>query len=471
MIDRPFDPHWIAVLPSLEAYLDDLCLTLTIAEKRKKKRSVSVQFKFEAAIRAIVLDLYRAHESNPMLEVGIGKGRGRLQRLSDSQYGSSIFTARPFEGAMEGLVAGGFIKKTTSFWHDPSGKNSRTARYQADCSLLRALRCAGASCTALRRHRGAEGIRLKDKDKHLVEYGDIPFANEARDKLRTINDMLEAHWADITLTDDELANELSHVQDKQSDEASQPFDFASRTVYRVFNNDCWKQGGRFYGAWWISVPSKLRRHILIDGKRTVEVDYSGLHAAMLFAQQDLPIPDDPYERCLTNAGNKAERKLVKRTFNALLNADGVNKLSEIDGYSTELTGKDWHDFKKFIVNCYPEFKGYFGSGVGLRLQRKDSDLAEAVMLKFAAMGYACLPIHDSFIVHHALQEDLTNAMQAAFEIKFGAVGKVEYALGIDEQVSPTGVPIEMDINPLLHLSNYEARLQEFRDNKAVLSDL
>ena len=36
--------------------------------------------------------------------------------------------------------------------------------------------------------KGAEGIRLKDADKRLVEYGDIRFANEARDRLSVIND-------------------------------------------------------------------------------------------------------------------------------------------------------------------------------------------------------------------------------------------------------------------------------------------
>lgn len=469
MPDRPFDPHWITELPTLMAYLDDLCRTQTDAEKRKRRRSVEKPSNFEAAIKAIVLDLYCAHKSNPMLEVGIGMRQETLQERSASQYGSPIFTPRSFKDAMKGLLAGGYIKKSTSAWHDRSGKNSRTARYQASCSLLSALHSAGASCTALSRHSGAEGIRLKDEDKRLAPYGDIRFANEARDRLRTINDMLEGHWADLALTDDEVAKELSHGQDKQGNKSARPFNLAARTLYRVFNNSDWKQGGRFYGAWWVSVPSKLRRHILIDGKQTVEVDYSGLHAAMLFALQDLPIPDDPYERCLTKAGNENERKLVKQTFSALLNANSVSGLSEIEGYSPELTGRDWYDFKKFMVNCYPEFESRFGSGDGLRLQRKDSDLAEAVMLKFAASGYACLPIHDSFIVHHALQEDLTKAMQSAFEDEFGAAGKVKYKLGLGEKVLPIGVPIEMDINTQLHPSGFQARLQEFWDSKAALS--
>ncbi|NDW60120.1 hypothetical protein G0P98_27020, partial [Yangia sp. PrR004] len=138
------------------------------------------------------------------------------------------------------------------------------------------------------------------------------YPKEAGDRLRIINEMLQSHWADLALSDEQLAAELRNIGDTRGDEAAQSFDFAARTVHRVFNNNDWEQGGRFYGAWWISCPSRLRSHILIDGKRTVEVDYSGLHAAMLYAQYGQPIPDDPYERCLTKTGNTAERKVSAR---------------------------------------------------------------------------------------------------------------------------------------------------------------
>ena len=144
----------------------------------------------------------------------------------------------------------------------------------------------------------------------------------------------------------------------------------------------------------------------------------------------MDIPADPYRRCLTQTGKPKERKLVKLTFNALLNAGSVAGLSEIENYDPGLTGRSWGDFKQHIVSCYPEFKEHFGSGVGLRLQRKDSDLAEAVMLEFAAMGYACLPVHDSFIVHHAMQDVLTAIMKAKFEKMYGKAGEVDFDVGI-----------------------------------------
>ncbi|MCP9481153.1 hypothetical protein NNA36_04180 [Shimia sp. CNT1-13L.2] len=418
-------------------------------------------------MKAIALDLFRAHQSDPALEVGIATGWTALQRKSKSRYGASFISARTFTDAMEVLETSGLIALSTPHWDDPANRHSRVARYMASPALLGRFQNVGASVVDLRRNETAEGIRLKDSKKRLVEYGDNGFANNARGKLRIINDMLESHWADIALTNEQLAAELKRISRNREDEAAQSFDFAARTVHRVFNNDDWEQGGRFYGAWWMSCPSRLRPYILIDGKRTVEVDYAGLHAAMLYALEGLPIPDDPYQRCLAHAGNKAERRLVKRTFNALLNADGVQGINEIEGYTADLTGRQWNEFKQFVVSSYPEFERHFGSGVGLKLQRKDSDLAEAVMLKFAAMGYSCLPVHDSFIVHHGLEQDLANAMNSAFHAEFGIDSKVGVDVGLGETVEGGGSHIEADIGELLNPTGYEARLTAYRLNHGV----
>lgn len=444
------------------AYLEGLCTDLSVKGEGQRRRRKESQARYEASIRAIVLDLYRAHLSDPTLEVGIGTGMSHLQKLSTSRYGASFISARTFIDAMTALQKAGYVAQSTSHWHDPAGKNSRTARYIPTPKLMSDIRQTGASIVDLHRHRNAEGIRLKDNKKNFVEYGDNAFAAAARDRLRIVNDMLTSHWADLALCDAQLAKEVERIRGTRDDEASQSFDFAARTVYRVFNNSDWQQGGRFYGAWWISCPSKLRPYILLDGKRTVEVDYSGLHAAMLYAEAGLVVPEDPYERCLTRAGENTERKLVKRTFNALLNADKVGRVREIEGYSADLTGRGWQEFKQFIVAQYPEFQHHFGSGVGLRLQRQDSDLAETVMLQFAEMGYACLPVHDSFIVHHGLEHDLANAMSRAFQAEFGIDGKVGVDVGLGETVEVGGSPIEANIGELLNPTGYEARLTAYR---------
>ncbi|MEL6884275.1 MAG: hypothetical protein AAFP87_07180 [Pseudomonadota bacterium] len=471
---RPFDPQWDTVLPSLRDYLTGLAESLQEAEiaspdvKRERRRKGPTLQKYRDAVQAVALDLFRAHLSDPRLEVGIGTGTPALQKMCSGRYGAGFLSKRTFFDAMQALKAAGMIEETTSYWHDPTGQEGHVRRYQATSALLEALRNAGASHAKLRRREGAECIILKGKKnkrtgkKPLVAYGDVAFANEARDNLRVINRMLLDHWADLALSDREVRRKLHEVAFVRGRTPAHPPDLTARTVYRVFNNSDWEQGGRFNGAWWIGCPSPLRPYILIDGKRTVEVDYSGLHAAMLFAQAGESIPADPYEKCVVHTGGPDERKLVKLTFNALLNAESVQQLGEVKGYSNDLTGRNWDDFKRFIVSSFPGFTEHFGSGVGLKLQRKDSDLAEAVMLKFAAMGYACLPVHDSFIVHHEMQDVLTNAMKAVFEDMFGVVGVTDFDIGIGEVVEGTGEPIDANVEDLLNPTGYQGRLQAFR---------
>lgn len=463
--DRPFDPQWTTDSLRLKECLASIYVELSVRGEGQRRRKRAAQARFEASVKSIVLDLFRAHLCDPALEVGIGRGTTHLQEFGKSRYGASFVSARTFRDAIDALQHAGLVAESSPFWHDPAGKSSRVARYMATPELLNRLKRAGAKVTDLLRHPNSEGIRLKDSNKALVEYGQDAFAEAARDRLRTINEMLSAHWTDLALSDEQIAIEVERLRGTRVDDAAQTFDFSARTVYRVFNNNDWQQGGRFYGAWWISCPSRLRPYILIDGKRTVEVDYSGLHAAMLFAQEGLNIPADPYRRCVTEVGNEVERKLVKRTFNALLNADGVDRLSEIEGYSASYTGRDWDAFKQYVVASFPEFEQYFGTGVGLRLQRKDSDLAQEVMLRFAAMGYACLPVHDSFIVHHGLQDDLDMVMREAFEAKFGTVGAVGVDIGLGEAVDASSQPIDLDIDEILSPVGYETRLQAFRNRQ------
>ena len=57
----------------------------------------------------------------------------------------------------------------------------------------------------------------------------------------------------------------------------------------------------------------------------------------------------------------------------------------------------------------------FASGAGLALMRRDSDMAEAVLLRLGARGIVALPVHDSFLVAEkhksALQEVMDDELR------------------------------------------------------------
>jgi hypothetical protein len=129
----------------------------------------------------------------------------------------------------------------------------------------------------------------------------------------------------------------------------------------------------------------------------------------------------------------------------------------------------WKEFLQLIRDKHAAIEQHFQSGIGLRLQCLDSRIAEGVMLRFAEMGAACLPVHDSFIVHHGYEQDLKRIMREEYIRVMGQESKVpdepeEQDFEIEEAPS--------DLDDLLQLldqaSWYEDRREAwFRERSSV----
>jgi hypothetical protein len=115
-------------------------------------------------------------------------------------------------------------------------------------------------------------------------------------------------------------------------ELTTPLIFSHVALRRIFSRGSLSLGGRFYGGWWESIPSKARQFITINGFATGEVDFSELHPRMLYLIRGIPLPAntgdlyddgwrDPENPSYDNKAEpyKSRRKLLKKVFNALLN--------------------------------------------------------------------------------------------------------------------------------------------------------
>lgn len=437
-LSRWFNPHYMTDNPAVQAFLDALSDELTMSEQRKKKRKASADLNFRRCVAAIVLDLFRARLARPEYLVGIGKGRTQISDDRKVGYEPAFKTPDAFLDAMNDLEVVGYIETDKRFTSPIYGGKGETRRYRLSDSCLARLQAVGATVLDLIKSQSAPGLILKGRkdpktgSAKRIKFSSVPFTDEAARRLSIINECLSAHWYDLELSDTELADYGRRIvrggleAREGDDEDYRAIDLSARTLHRVFNNESWDEGGRFYGGWWQNLPKELRPYITIDFKRTIEIDYSGIHPAILLARAGYAVPDDPYGRCLEGSTDPALRECVKRTFNALLNAPSVIGLKPIEEFSEELTGKSWNDFKGFIVNKYPEFKGEFGTGEGLRLQRVDSDLAEEIMLACVSRGYACLPVHDSFIVHRGYEPEVKDLMKTVFERRFGVGANLKF---------------------------------------------
>ncbi|MBS1302153.1 hypothetical protein GZH79_07340 [Loktanella sp. SALINAS62] len=294
------------------------------------------------------------------------------------------------------------------------------------------------------------------------------------ENLQIINTVLNYFWIDISLPDEEISKITSKKEAETGNEY--PIDFRRRSLYRVSNSHDLTTGGRFYGPFWQNMPSELRRHLVIDGKDTVEIDFSRMHPTMLYAREGLDPPGNAYSGVVDlleiapGTDRAAVRSMVKQAFNAMLNAEKPLRNAP-KGVEPGNFGLKWRQVSDAILKLHHPIAHLFYSGMGLRLQRMDSDIAEAVMLNFAQSNIPVLPVHDSFIVHHGLENSLEVAMKQAFldvikrnpDLKVTPAAEHFQTAASERLIGPDGI-VNMDLDLLIEANDvgYQHRLAAHR---------
>jgi hypothetical protein len=194
---------------------------------------------------------------------------------------------------------------------------------------------------------------------------------------------------------------------------------------RIFNNASFVQGGRFYRASYQALSSKERPHIRIDGGRVVELDFSSIHPTMLFLRRGSVPEGDPY------AVNGFDRRILKLAFNMGLNAESKSSaegalrrtLREMGAEEPDATATRYIDGLRPAI---PSLADDLYTGVGLKLQRQDSEIAARIMARFVNAEKPILVMHDSFLVTEKDEVELRVAMIEEFK----AVLATDYEPGI-----------------------------------------
>lgn len=211
-------------------------------------------------------------------------------------------------------------------------------------------------------------------------------------------------------------------------------------LYRVFNNSRFNEGGRFYGADYQGESEIERSKILINRSAIIEVDYSGLHGRMIYQYYEkTDYKDDPY--LIKNYDEL--RPAFKKMFQMCINATG--RKSSLGAFKEGLR-EDKHGWeiaklmKRFNASAewlydmlfkkHERISKYFSTGVGIKLQYVDSQIAESVLKHFTHREIACLCIHDSFIVPEKYKDELIEVMKreykriVGFECELKVDGKI-----------------------------------------------
>ena len=410
----------------LEELITETVKRIEAKEGRSRSRTADEQLRLEHATRVLIVDLWKAVKSTPIRESSINKRSGWYSE--NPRYRDPLLTYKQMIAVFDGLINIGFIEVTREGYFDRTIYQGKTTRFVARDELLERLQeLDGHPAISIKPDFNAETIILRDKvdgRKVLQEYEDTPATERHRANLKKINSCFLKHWCDLEVQGTELAKLEARIANHATKE---PIDFSQRTLVRIFSNGSFKQGGRFYRGWWQNVPSEYRKYITIDEKRTAEFDFSQLNPHLLYHSNYKVLgSDDAYDRVLEGE----HRKIVKQAFNAMVQASTPLKScpEEIDMSGLEMS---WAELRDRIIKAHKPIADHFFKGVGNHLQFMDSNIAERIMLHFAGMDAPALPIHDSFILHHAYGEsgEVEEAMRRAFYEEVG-----NHISKIDEEI-------------------------------------
>jgi hypothetical protein len=352
--------------------------------------------KMERVMASIVVDVIKA---GPFERTSYSRSRGFYD--VPARYRATDYGYETVVGAVDRLVAAGVLVE-----HRKQPQATYATGWQSSFIGSPELYWV-ADLPAFERGK-TDAIKLKDKTGKLIDYPETRRTSADRKITAAINARIRN--AAIALTAPTIADQNANAIRFLTDDDHGPHTvYTDKTeLYRVYNG-AWTLGGRYYGGWWQNVRSDDRKHFTIDGEATVEEDYPQLHPRLLYAHAGQQLDGDAYEI----AG--WDRKLCKRAFNVLVNA---GNFFEAKAAVAAYAGDDRSALAliEAIKIRHFRIRKLFHSGMGLRLQNLDSEMAKTVLTEMTlGNGIVVLPIHDSFIVpvtHHDL---LKSVMHDAFE--------------------------------------------------------
>ena len=409
---RPLDVHTWSDYPEVNSFVNQIYsehFADPLSEIRKKH------------LKVILLDLYVAWSDDPKLCTAVHMNDRKYK--AKTRY-NSIHISKTIINVVKILTNLGLVYFHPGFNDRRKGGASRVSRIWPSETLTLHFRKARFSILEIDYHEERECIVLRDEAKKDIEYEDTPETVRMRNILSAYNRLLRRTHIDCSHLDKAyiLKKNGSRVHISQS----------RNFIRRIFNNSSWTQGGRFYGGWWQQISGDNRSGIRINGKRTIEIDYSGIHIVLLYARLGINYfdehgyNDDPYEIRLPAINDpELTRWLAKNTFLMALNAinedaafGAVQKVARESG-SIPNGGSLTTSFLKEILDQlkdkHPKISTWLCSGAGIALQYTDSQITEKIIEYFTSIDVPVLCVHDSYVIDEDYADALHEQMLLAWD--------------------------------------------------------
>jgi hypothetical protein len=428
---KPLDVHRWSEHPEINKLVDDLWITVVEPALGGRSNNTGLSGP-KKQLKVLLLDLYVAWLEDPNLCVGINRNNNAYS--VNSRY-NALHISRKIVDIVDVLVTEEYLDFLQgSYDRQGNAEFNRTSRIRPTLKLQDQFTQLTISEYDIDHHHQEETVILTDyetdeegnytksngrKKRLFIEYIDTPDTSQIRRDLSAYNDLLQQTYIDI------FSLEEPYVVRTKKDGTTQriKIDQSKKFVRRIFSRASWECNGRFYGGFWQQIGSEYRKDILINNTPTVEVDYKGLHAAILSAEKGIPTEGDRYDLrsvICPRLDLKQQRKAVKLLVLAAINAKDRTSAfrafreAQIIG-STEktLTNDELALLLDTFVNEHPYLEDGICSDQGIRLMNIDSHITNHIINTFVELQKPILSVHDSYIVGTRDVEFLRDCMAEA----------------------------------------------------------
>lgn len=384
-------------------------------------------------VKVVILDLYVKWLTDPFMYSSYYRAHWYYRDIN-GRY-NKLYISRITIKVVDGLKELGYLTSVTGHYGRSPGYTSHMARMRATEKLISFLEENHITPNMVERASDTECILMRDWDEDAGKQVNVPYEDEDfpevvrwRTELTAYNNLLRSTYIDIpSFPEDGLVTKDQRdrysTKGKKFGPSKIHINHHQKFVKRIFNNNGWEQGGRFYGGWWQRVPSEWRQRIRIGNMPVSEIDYKGLHIVLLYLMQGLEYRDDPYLLEGQEVSDRM-RSLLKQILLTSINA--ADKGTAVQGIKMEINFNpeeySWIRDKELdiseLIDAFVEkhapIQEYFFSNSGIRLQNIDARIAELVILHFTRLGVPVLCVHDSFVISADQAEELKNIMSQSF---------------------------------------------------------
>lgn len=431
---RPLDVHVWSDHPEVNSFVDRI-----YADYFRDGGNPRIR---KAHIKVVLLDLYVAWTTDPTLKISYSRSPNEYE--GKSRY-NELHISRLTIEVVDRLIKAGLVEQAMGF-NDRITGIGRQTRIWPTTKLINMFEDAKFGPLDVGDHADREVIVLRDIHKQDINYPESQDTARMRRIVRDYNRLIQRTFIDIPVL------EHGYIELKSRSKCGCHrllVNQRDKFTRRIFNRSSFEQGGRFYGGWWQRCPKEWRKHIRMNDQPVSEIDYSGLHIVLLYAQAGIDywndIGGDPYG---LDCPDMLDNAISLRDMCKRLTLIAINAKSEAaafrafrDEAETGSPEKHMTDAElSLALDClrqkHSPIASMFASDAGVDLMNQDAKITELIIEKFIGLNVPILTIHDSYLVPVGMETELQNTMKKAFRHITGVNNVGLKALYADEHLPP-----------------------------------